>query len=126
MLLLFHVINCLTVCWLTVGLDPQAKARHALSLLDRLRAYLAAAGASAEAILQPTASALAESLGLAGRSEAQGVVDVLAEEVVRGSAAAALSLLLNAVEPRCASWGEGPGVTRLCLTECLERHLHLT
>lgn len=93
-----------TVCLSLAGLDPAAKARHALSLLERLRACLAAAGASAEAVLQPTATALAGALGLTGRPEAQGTVDVLAEEVVRGSAAAALSLLLNAVEPRCGIW----------------------
>lgn len=82
------------------GLDAVAKARHALSLIERLRSLLAAASASAAAVLQPTAAALAAALDIEGRESQLGPVSLLAEEVVRGSAAAALSLLLAAVEPR--------------------------
>jgi hypothetical protein len=41
------------------GLDATAKARHALSLLERLRSALASLSASATALLQPTANSLA-------------------------------------------------------------------
>jgi hypothetical protein len=41
------------------GLDATAKARHALSLLERLRSALAALSASATSLLQPTANHLA-------------------------------------------------------------------
>lgn len=41
------------------GLDATAKARHALSLLERLRSALASLSASATAVLQPTANSLA-------------------------------------------------------------------
>jgi hypothetical protein len=44
----------------------------------------------------------AGALGLPAQGP-NGPVPILAEEVVRGSAAAALSLLLTAVEPRCAT-----------------------
>jgi hypothetical protein len=45
------------------GLDATAKARHALSLMQRLRSLLAAAGASTTALLQPTAVAMAGACG---------------------------------------------------------------
>jgi len=48
-----------------------------------------------------TTDLFAGALGLPSQGP-QGPVTMLAEEVVRGSAAAALSLLLTAVEPRCA------------------------
>jgi len=51
-------IWCLVVLC-PAGLDATAKARHALSLLERLRSALASLSASATAVLQPTADSLA-------------------------------------------------------------------
>ncbi|KAF8064622.1 R1 [Scenedesmus sp. PABB004] len=110
------------------GLDAGAKARCALSLIERLRSLLAGGSGSAIALLQPTAWHLAGALQVRARAgsprallrprcwaraepapppprqienhgDPLGPVGLLAEEVVRGSAAAALSLVLTAVEP---------------------------
>ncbi|WIA18801.1 hypothetical protein OEZ85_003484 [Tetradesmus obliquus] len=97
------------------GLDARAKARHALSLIERLRVLLVANSSSATSMLQPTAYALAKALEVEDK-EPLGPVSLLAEEVVRGSAAAALSQLLTAVEPslrRCAGVGAWSIVSRL-------------
>lgn len=50
--------------YLPLGLDATAKARHALSLLERLRSALASLSASTTALLQPTANSLAGALCL--------------------------------------------------------------
>jgi hypothetical protein len=50
------------VCCVCTGLDARAKARHALSLIERLRVLLVANSASATSMLQPTAYTLARAL----------------------------------------------------------------
>eukprot|EP00879_Flechtneria_rotunda_P009691 GHRR01010140.1.p1 GENE.GHRR01010140.1~~GHRR01010140.1.p1 ORF type:complete len:1019 (+),score=414.74 GHRR01010140.1:666-3722(+) len=104
------------------GLDPQAKACHALSVVERLRSLLAASALASTAVLQPTADTVGAALKL-DTSEAAAAfatghdpVSMLAEEVVRGSAAAALSQLLAVVEPslrRLAGVGAWTVLSRL-------------
>lgn len=65
------------------------------SVFDRLQRLLGDASAAATQLLQPTADALAARLGLAA-----GEVATFSEEVVRGTAAAALAQLLAALDPR--------------------------
>ncbi len=91
---------CLPLSLFPAGLDTSAKARHVIALIERLRSQLAGSASSAIGLLQPTAGALGSTLQVDGHWDALGPVGLLAEEVVRGSAAAALSLLLSAIEPR--------------------------
>lgn len=54
------------LCCAAAGLDARAKARHALSLIERLRVLLVANSSSATSMLQPTAYALAKALEVRG------------------------------------------------------------
>ncbi len=89
----------LTVCLLHVvtGVDRQA-AMEAQSIWERLSRALGDAAESSVEALQPVAEAVAAALGIKGPP-----VSLFAEEVVRGTTAAALAQLLSAFIPRCGN-----------------------
>jgi hypothetical protein len=59
--------SCCCICTICAGLDARAKARHALSLIERLRVLLVANSSSATGMLQPTAYSLAKALEVGSR-----------------------------------------------------------
>jgi hypothetical protein len=62
------MVVCICPCiWNFAGLDARAKARHALSLIERLRVLLVANSSSASSMLQPTAYSLARALEVGER-----------------------------------------------------------
>ncbi|CAN0893175.1 Alpha-glucan water dikinase, chloroplastic [Linum grandiflorum] len=69
-------------------------ALYAKSILDRTRLALAGKAESYQDILQPSAEYLGSLLGVD-----QWAVDIFTEEVIRGGSAAALSSLLNRLDP---------------------------
>lgn len=96
------------------GLPERTRALQALASADRATRALASAAAASVAALQPAADALGAALGLTGSNGRDGggpapgvtaaaaaaAVQIFSEEEVRSGAAAALSNLVAALQPR--------------------------